>query len=365
MPTRKVTVLDRQSLVDIALQEHGSLEALFTVVDDDPTIESVTEPIVAGQLIKVTSKALDAEPPALYLRTRQFPVTGDVLPMFMCSGPGYHGWFALDMSTLFIQSSTGYVTTRHGAQVIVTGDGNPSSIFEVGGGIGAWCVWSSDAYGNVSGSITTAQHVDAASSYYLQGMPQATDLTLSAGANMSIDLRGTPALGVVIINGGPYVKHIFLDPDNNIYQLNATGCDIDNTDEVVNRMNASIPNGTLILDGGGAVARTSASDVQYNRLVTGAPMTISGAGSSTVNGSTYALTTPLNGRDRYTKTGVFVFWNGTHWRIQTGGGDIYEGLEDVLQPWLVTTWIAIGGTPTPVPSSVTQPFPGGWTVNTN
>lgn len=70
---------------------------------------------------------------------------------------------------------------------------------------------------------------------------------------------------------------------------------------------------------------------------------VSGFGTSGVNKEWDYLGLD-NGRSAYgTSEDDGVFWNGTIWSISSGGDSQYQSTDDVLEPWLVTTWVAING----------------------
>lgn len=83
---RKTTVLDRQSLWDIAIREYGSIEALFDVLNDNPAIAGPGSTIAAGQLLDVRTSANDLVVVDFYQRNQLYPVTGTLAPFDDCLG---------------------------------------------------------------------------------------------------------------------------------------------------------------------------------------------------------------------------------------------------------------------------------------
>jgi hypothetical protein len=80
----------------------------------------------------------------------------------------------------------------------------------------------------------------------------------------------------------------------------------------------------------------------------GTGIVISGAGEPTANG-TYAFNGVLNGRDSYLLGAWTANWNGSQWYVSNGYDLWYYSDDDVLQPYLVTTWVvdtAAGPAPT-------------------
>lgn len=57
---------------------------------------------------------------------------------------------------------------------------------------------------------------------------------------------------------------------------------------------------------------------------------------------TYGYTTSWMGRVRiqHTTNPGIVFWNGSQWNMAYNGTTYYHSLDNVLYPWLVTTWVA-------------------------
>jgi hypothetical protein len=82
-----VIVIERQSLVDIAIQEYGSAEAIFQLLEDDPTVNEVVtidgieyqqglmSNLHAGQMVKVKSSPLDPQVQEFYKRNKLKPAS--------------------------------------------------------------------------------------------------------------------------------------------------------------------------------------------------------------------------------------------------------------------------------------------------
>ena len=152
MAKRTVTVLAEQSLLDIALQEFGTVEGLFSILEDDATVVSVTPSLTAGQLIKLTSAPIDLEVSNYFKARVQKPVTGTfiyIVPPFLCSGPGYIGLVIKEGGggAALMETASGYWTIRaavDGAQqTLLSG----ADIYDMPAG--SYCMWPSDAEGNV------------------------------------------------------------------------------------------------------------------------------------------------------------------------------------------------------------------------
>lgn len=300
-----------------------------------------------------------------------------------------HFRFTSDLNASIVMgvyTNTGFFTVREPSGFMATypsgsiSDGhNPAGVATV------YEVWASDDAGNSTGAVTSiainAQQVTAFNPVNLPlctslaltdntlttlstyTMASLTSIDCSTCYNLdTIDLSGSPLLDAVQFQSCP-ITSVDISSNPALTFVGFLGCALSDVDGIINALDPDLT-GSAQLSGGSNAAPTGASSVALAALTTVSDLTVSGAGSSAANGSDYVLTTQLNGRDRYTHTGAFIFWNGTNWRIQTGGGDIYQGTEDVMQPWLVTTWTAIGGTPTPVPT-LTAPSLGLWSVTTN
>jgi hypothetical protein len=83
---RKTTVLDRQTIVDIAVREHGSVEGLFSVLKDNPQVEGVSDQLLPGQQLDVKAAPVDAVVTGFYQANNLYPVTDTLLPVDECSG---------------------------------------------------------------------------------------------------------------------------------------------------------------------------------------------------------------------------------------------------------------------------------------
>lgn len=57
---RTIIVQEDQSLMDIALQEYGSVEAVQWIVEDNPgTIDSIVENLYYGMLLNIRDEVMD------------------------------------------------------------------------------------------------------------------------------------------------------------------------------------------------------------------------------------------------------------------------------------------------------------------
>jgi hypothetical protein len=91
---------------------------------------------------------------------------------------------------------------------------------------------------------------------------------------------------------------------------------------------------------------------------------VSGAGSSTVNG-TYTYRGDYEGKGYYNLVGQpdsteasVAVWIGDRWIITDAFSELYESLEDVEFPWLVETWlVATGESPIPTVTEIPPQSP--------
>jgi hypothetical protein len=58
MAVKVVTVLDRQTIWDIAIREYGSVEGVFTIMEDNEGIDLVA-PLVVGSLLKINKAPIN------------------------------------------------------------------------------------------------------------------------------------------------------------------------------------------------------------------------------------------------------------------------------------------------------------------
>ena len=55
---KTITVQDRQTIWDIAMQEYGSVEGVFELIDDNPGL-TIDSNLTGGQLLKIKSAPVD------------------------------------------------------------------------------------------------------------------------------------------------------------------------------------------------------------------------------------------------------------------------------------------------------------------
>ncbi len=56
-----IKVKHNQSLADIAIQEYGSIEGLFLLVDDNPTLNGITDNVFFGDELQIRDKTINAQ----------------------------------------------------------------------------------------------------------------------------------------------------------------------------------------------------------------------------------------------------------------------------------------------------------------
>ena len=262
MAKRKVIALDQQTAVDIAVQEHGSVEALFTVAQEN----AVTDPaahLVPGQALNAIAAPLTPDVSRFFAARSHKPVTGEVLPMFFCVGPQCFPVKLIESGTLAVYTSTGYVAVRLGSSLVVHGDGTPADIY-VEHEPGAHCIYPVNEEGELEGTIATLLTSANADWWSFKWLSDLQALQFLANLKPTIDLRNNPLLEFADLYGAG-TKRLLIPEENIISSLRLLGFGCDNTDQVVNNMNPAIANGELYL-ADGSVPRTSASDDVYDAL---------------------------------------------------------------------------------------------------
>lgn len=96
--------------------------------------------------------------------------------------------------------------------------------------------------------------------------PALYSLSIPETSITAIDTSALPLLEVIDTTNCGITSFDF---SNNplLNSVVAQGCALTNTDDIINWMDASIPDGVLYLDGGTSVPRTSASDTNYDALI--------------------------------------------------------------------------------------------------
>lgn len=264
MAIRKVIALDRQTPVDLAIQEHGAVDALFNVLSDEPAVTGITQPLVPGMPLSVKSDPVSPDVARFYAARKFKPVTGDILPLFFCAGPECFPAHFGEAGLLEVTTSTGYLCVRHGGIASVYGDGGPSIIY-CEHAAGELCLYPCNESGEYGGQLTNLVCSAAASWWSFKWLFSVNALIFNLGVRRDVDLTSMASLTQVALSGVPGDRHLRLNPVNQIGYLQAIGLSIQNTDQVVNRMSALIPGGYLEIDTG--APRTSASDDKYTALI--------------------------------------------------------------------------------------------------
>jgi hypothetical protein len=78
---REVRVVRGQSLFDLAIQEYGSVEEVYRLLDDNPEVITVDAELMPGSILKVQERPqLEDERTMNYFRTRNLKVaTGETI----------------------------------------------------------------------------------------------------------------------------------------------------------------------------------------------------------------------------------------------------------------------------------------------
>ena len=72
---KTITVQDRQSVIDIAVQEYGSAEGCFALMRDNPSIVSITQQLSPGEKLRIISAPEDKAMLDLIRKKKIIPVS--------------------------------------------------------------------------------------------------------------------------------------------------------------------------------------------------------------------------------------------------------------------------------------------------
>lgn len=287
------------------------------------------------------------EIPGAQLATRPLvnmvPVEYPVAATFQCVGEGYgsfvcNGGYVLVNYTI---TTTGFATIRRpDGETFTIADGDTLD-FE--GLTGTMCIWASNSGGEKTGDLLQLELNGGFDSADVSGLDQ-----LLAVSVISAEMTDANAEGL-----NQCISFIF----------GASALTADSVDALFNAINLELNSGTVEVNGGTNAAPTAASAEARDILENGRNLTVSGAGTALANGE-YELIGTANGRNSYDKVGggPNISWDGTKWVLATTSGS-YKAEQDVAEPWLATNWTTFGAS-APAPS-LTQPYPGGWTILTN
>lgn len=412
MSKRKVIVLDRQSLVDIALQEHGSVEALFDVVRD-AGLSSITEEVAPGDTLEVHAEPIDSAPPAYYRSRNQYPVTGKITPFtpFVCAGPEHFSITVTGALELRASTSTGWLAVRNHAGVVVV-SGNGIAVEDVSEGAfdldlapGSYCGWPSDAEGNPTGLIyylgnnddnpaigaLSTENLTAIQALVLYGETSLVSLVLGDHPMLRQLVVSSNAIGSLAIPGAAQLKQLtvtgelmtFIDlsecgaieqlmvsaaslttiappPNPTLRSVNIVGAQLTqaSVDGLVNACDSAHPyGGSFVVYDGTSAAPGIASAANWAAMNAATPLNVSGAGEPTANGDYDEYFDLVNGRAAFEHPvhGSFISWDGAKWTVTTTSGS-YRNDEDVPYPWL-GTWALFGASaPTPTITALHTPW---------
>lgn len=76
---RVITVLKEQTIWDIAVQEYGSAEGVFQLMEDNPEVTGLDAVLTVGQLLKIKTAPLEQSILNFYQDNDLHPVTGALL----------------------------------------------------------------------------------------------------------------------------------------------------------------------------------------------------------------------------------------------------------------------------------------------
>jgi hypothetical protein len=85
-----IIVIERQTIFDLAIQKYGSVEAVFQLLEDDPSVNEIVEidgvqyemglmsNLTPGQIVKIKSGAIDSNILEHYKRNNLIPISSIV-----------------------------------------------------------------------------------------------------------------------------------------------------------------------------------------------------------------------------------------------------------------------------------------------
>jgi hypothetical protein len=287
---------------------------------------------------------------------------------FACSGPGYIS-FVIGPGTGLINmdTSSGYFSVRASNGTITT----YPSLTDVELSAGTYCVWTSDELGALAGEFTNIQGIDDIAEVDLSGIEGMSGITQIffdgtlleeiivplIGGDVSINFDSSPITNVVFASGQGFGY------------ISCTGDALTEAavDHLITRAYQAAVAGSALtavnLDGGTSAPPSGAVAAYITALTGGPNMSITGTGLASTDGD-YDPQADINGRSAYIHAvnGITeVFWTGAQWRSLAVDG-IYDSYDDVLEPWLVTTWILVSGSGS-LPTVIAPGY--GVTVTTN
>lgn len=123
-------------------------------------------------------------------------------PVFVCSGPGYGSFTALEGAILTVTTDSGYVTIRNASTGVLTTAASGSEL--VVPSAGSYCMWASDAAGAMSGNIT--EMIDASGPLFtgfdLSGYDQLVFLILDSELSTFVPPVSGVLQQLLLNNGG-------------------------------------------------------------------------------------------------------------------------------------------------------------------
>ena len=287
---------------------------------------------------------------------------------FVCAGPGYVALVFEGDSDMSFETDSGYVSVRAGGVTTTYASGAtlPTDI-------SSCCVWSSDAAGNASGAFTffyAAQITDGSNLAGLAGqtiadflveingmalvLPAISTTTqlvaVAFGSGDTVDASAILSAPTIDI-GGPELSGMTLPVLSTLTAFSMSGAAASEAlvDYAINSCYASALAGSTFsgginVAGDSNAAPGAASAAALAALESSSGLTVSDTTLTEADGE-YDPDGTNNGRNAYIHAvnGISqIFWTGAVWRILTTAG-IYDSSDDVMEPWLVTTWVIISG----------------------
>lgn len=75
---KNITVLERQTIWDVAIQEYGSAQAVFQLLIDNNKIIDLNADITAGEALKIKSDAIEVKIQREFEARHYKPITGEI-----------------------------------------------------------------------------------------------------------------------------------------------------------------------------------------------------------------------------------------------------------------------------------------------
>lgn len=75
---KNITVLERQTIWDVAIQEYGSAQAVFYLLADNNRANVLNANITTGEVLKIKSEAIEVKIQREFELRHYMPITGEI-----------------------------------------------------------------------------------------------------------------------------------------------------------------------------------------------------------------------------------------------------------------------------------------------